>query len=74
MTLIQDGKVIKKRKTSVRKNTLSPVWNEALSFNVSDKSLIDMKTTRLEVCVMDYDLIGNDQLLGYVSICYLSII
>ena len=61
--MIQDGKVVKKRKTSIKKHTLSPVWNEALNFNLPEKALAK---THLEIIVMDHDLIGNDEPLGQV--------
>uniref|UniRef100_A0A914X2A9 C2 domain-containing protein n=2 Tax=Plectus sambesii TaxID=2011161 RepID=A0A914X2A9_9BILA len=65
VALALDGKVTKKRKTSVRKNTLAPVWNEALNFNLSEKAL---KKTTIELQIMDHDLIGNDDTMGLVSI------
>jgi len=33
------GKRLKKKKTSARKNTNSPVWNEAVAFSISADSL-----------------------------------
>ena len=46
------GKRIKKRKTSVQKNTLHPVFNEALVFDVPQENVEDIY---LLVKVVDYD-------------------
>nr|XP_006814384.1 PREDICTED: synaptotagmin-6-like [Saccoglossus kowalevskii] len=61
VSLLQDGKRLKKKKTAVRKNNRNPVWNEALVFNVPTESL---KHTSLEVTVVDYDLLGHSELIG----------
>lgn len=47
-----EGKRIKKRKTSVKKNTLNPVYNEALVFDVPQENVDDVY---LVVKVIDYD-------------------
>ncbi|XP_069679365.1 synaptotagmin-5 [Periplaneta americana] len=61
--LLNGGKRVKKKKTAGRKGTCNPVWNEALTFNVTSSNL---SHSALEVCVMDQgnDLIGNNPLLG----------
>jgi Ca2+-dependent lipid-binding protein len=46
------GKRIKKRKTSVKKSTLNPVYNEALVFDVPQENVDDVY---LVVKVIDYD-------------------
>lgn len=56
-----DGKKVKRKKTSVRRGSISPVWNEALAFNVPAEVL--PKVT-LEVTVLDHDLIGHGEMLG----------
>lgn len=61
VSLLHDGKKIKRKKTSVRKNTVNPVWNEALVFQVRADMLPKVS---LEVMVMDYDLIGHSELIG----------
>lgn len=50
--LICQGKRIKKKKTSVKKNTLCPVYNEALVFDVPSENIDDVS---LIVKVIDYD-------------------
>ncbi|XP_076445768.1 synaptotagmin-10-like [Babylonia areolata] len=61
VSLMCQGKRIKKRKTSVQKNTLHPVFNEALVFDVPQESVEDIY---LLVKVVDYDRIGSDELMG----------
>ncbi|XP_038065817.1 synaptotagmin-5-like [Patiria miniata] len=65
VTLIQGGKRIKKKKTTVKKNTCDPVWNEAIIFNVPASAL---KTCCLEVMVVDYDLLGQSGKMGVVLV------
>lgn len=37
--LLSGGKRVKKKKTALRKSTTNPVWNEALTFNISSANL-----------------------------------
>lgn len=37
--LLSSGKRVKKKKTATRKATTNPVWNEALTFNISSANL-----------------------------------
>lgn len=50
--LLCQGKRIKKKKTTVKKNTLYPVYNEALVFDVPSDNIEDVS---LIVKVIDYD-------------------
>ena len=52
VALMCQGKRIKKRKTSVVKNTLFPVYNEAMVFDVPQENVEDVA---LLVQVIDYD-------------------
>ncbi|GMR36748.1 hypothetical protein PMAYCL1PPCAC_06943 [Pristionchus mayeri] len=63
--LLQSGRVVKKRKSQVRKNSQCPIWNEALNFTLSPSSL---SSCQLEIDVLDYDRVGNDRLLGQISL------
>ena len=58
---MMDGKKIKRKKTSVRRGSVSPVWNEPLTFNIPAEILPKVS---LEICVVDYDLIGQGETLG----------
>lgn len=50
--LLCEGKRIKKKKTTVKKSTLHPVYNEALVFDVPADNVEDVS---LIVKVIDYD-------------------
>ncbi|KAH9495397.1 Synaptotagmin-9 [Bulinus truncatus] len=63
--LMCQGRRIKKRKTSVQRNTLNPVFNEALVFDVPQESVEDVY---LVVKLVDYDRIGSDELMGCVAL------
>ncbi|KAG7206379.1 hypothetical protein KM043_003744 [Ampulex compressa] len=63
VSLLCGEKRVKKKKTAVRKATTDPVWNEAMSFNVTAASLA---SSAVEVCVMDSnsELIGGNPIIG----------
>ncbi len=46
------GKRVKKKKTTVEKNTLNPVYNEAMVFDIVPES---MDNILFVVAVVDYD-------------------
>ena len=52
VSLIQGGKRIRKRKTSVHRRTVNPVFNEALFFDIGEEQLDD---SHLLVQVIDHD-------------------
>lgn len=60
-TLISGGKKIKKRKTGVVRNSVNPVYNEALTFDVS-KDLL--KNSILEFTIVHDGLLGSSEILG----------
>lgn len=51
-SLICDGRRLKKRKTSIKKNTLNPTYNEALVFDIPNENI---ESVSLVIAVMDYD-------------------
>ena len=63
--MVSGAKRVKKKKTTVKRNTLSPVWNEALVFSVS-KQLFS--TLQIEFVVYNDSLIGNSEALGKVVV------
>ncbi|XP_059469596.1 synaptotagmin-10-like [Neocloeon triangulifer] len=65
VSLICQGRRIKKRKTSVKKANLNPVYNEALVFDVPSENVDDVS---LLIKVLDYDRVGSNELLGCAGI------
>ncbi|XP_074038065.1 synaptotagmin-10 [Leptinotarsa decemlineata] len=63
--LLCQGKRIRKKKTSVKYNTLCPVYNEALVFDVPEENINDVS---LVLKVIDYDRIGLNELMGCIVI------
>ncbi|XP_030844162.1 synaptotagmin-5-like [Strongylocentrotus purpuratus] len=61
VSLLQGGRRVKKKKTSVRKCNCNPTWNEAIIFNVPAAAL---NACSLELIVMDYDLLGQCEKIG----------
>ncbi|XP_013416692.1 synaptotagmin-6-like isoform X2 [Lingula anatina] len=72
VALMCQGKRIKKKKTSVKKNTLNPVYNEALVFDVPQENVEDVS---LIIKVIDYDRVGNNELIGCCAVgpCYVGL-
>lgn len=56
VSMIQNGKKIKKRKSGVYRNTICPVFNEALTFDISKDTL---KTCTIEFLVLHDSLLGK---------------
>ncbi|XP_033127479.1 synaptotagmin-5-like [Anneissia japonica] len=66
VSLLRGGKKVRKKKTTVKRSTCHPVWNEALTFNIPSAEL---KTNyNLEIQVLDYDLVGKNDVVGYVKV------
>lgn len=61
VALMCEGNRIKKRKTTVKKNTLNPVYNEAMVFDVPQENVEDVY---LFIKVIDYDRIGSNETMG----------
>eukprot|EP00062_Callorhinchus_milii_P010625 gi/632955816/ref/XP_007893651.1/ PREDICTED: synaptotagmin-10 [Callorhinchus milii] len=61
ISLICDGRRLKKRKTTIKKNTLNPVYNEAMIFDIPPES---MEHVSLLIAVMDYDRVGHNEIIG----------
>lgn len=52
VSLVCQGKRIKKKKTSVKRSTLNPVYNEAMVFDVPQENVDDVD---LIIKIIDYD-------------------
>ncbi|XP_068779525.1 synaptotagmin-3 [Struthio camelus] len=60
-SLMAEGRRLKKRKTSIKKNTLNPSYNEALVFDLPHASVHSVSLT---IAVLDYDCIGHNEVIG----------
>lgn len=60
-SLVCDGRRLKKRKTSIKKNTLNPTYNEALVFDIPNENI---ENVSIVIAVMDYDCIGHNEVIG----------
>jgi len=61
--LMQDGRQIEKKKTSVKSRNLNPIFNETLLFTVP---LDRIRATALEISVMDFDRCGRNEPIGQI--------
>ncbi|XP_066541699.1 synaptotagmin-1b [Hoplias malabaricus] len=59
--LMQNGKRLKKKKTTIKKNTLNPYYNESFSFEVPSEQI---QKVQIVVTVLDYDKIGKNDAIG----------
>ncbi|KAA8591425.1 hypothetical protein FQN60_002368, partial [Etheostoma spectabile] len=65
VSLICGGRRLKKKKTSIKKNTLNPSYNEAIIFDIPPDS---MDHVSLHISVMDYDLVGHNEIIGVMRV------
>ena len=61
--LVYQGRRIAKWKSSVRRNTLAAIFNEPFQFHLERR---DINSVSLEVLVMDYDRLNQDDIMGIV--------
>lgn len=52
VSLLCDGRRLKKKKTTIKRNTLNPSYNEAIIFDIPPEN---MDQVSLLISVMDYD-------------------
>ncbi|XP_058501821.1 synaptotagmin-1b [Solea solea] len=67
--LMQNGKRLKKKKTTTKKNTLNPYYNESFSFEVPCEQI---EKVQVVVTVLDYDKIGKNDAIGKMLLGYNS--
>ena len=65
VNLICEGERLRKWKTSVKKNTLMPVFNESFEF---DTSALAIDAISLYIWVMSWDRLGKDNRMGMIHI------
>lgn len=63
IVLMQGGKRLKKKKTSIKKCTLNPYYNESFSFEVPFEQI---QKVSLLITVVDYDKLGSNDAIGRV--------
>ena len=61
--MLHKGSRSQKWKSSIKRNTLNPIYNEAFRFDISG---MDMKDVALEVLMMEYDRFSRDSVVGVV--------
>ncbi|XP_010791200.1 synaptotagmin Vb isoform X1 [Notothenia coriiceps] len=67
LVLQQNGKRIKKKKTTVKKNTLNPYFNESFSFEVPFEQI---QKVQVVITVLDYDKLGSNDPIGKTFMGY----
>ncbi|XP_065206739.1 synaptotagmin 1-like isoform X1 [Planococcus citri] len=67
IALMQNGKRLKKKKTSIKKCTLNPYYNESFTFEVPFEQI---QKVNLMITVVDYDRIGTSEPIGKVILGY----
>lgn len=65
MALMQNGKRIRKKKTSIKKCTLNPYYNESFTFELPFEYI---QSVSLLVTVIDYDRVGGNEPIGEVEL------
>nr|XP_033817051.1 synaptotagmin-5 [Geotrypetes seraphini] len=63
--LMQNGKRLKKKKTTIKKNTLNPYYNESFSFEVPFEQI---QKVQVMLTVLDYDKLGKNEAIGKVFV------
>ncbi|XP_033888500.1 synaptotagmin-10-like isoform X2 [Acipenser ruthenus] len=61
VSLLCDGRRLKKRKTTTKKSTLNPVYNEAIIFDIPPENV---EQVSVAIMVMDYDRVGHNEVIG----------
>ncbi|XP_038676357.1 synaptotagmin-6-like isoform X1 [Scyliorhinus canicula] len=61
VSLLCEGRRLKKKKTTIKKNTLNPSYNEAIIFDIPPEN---MDQVSLLISVMDYDRVGHNEIIG----------
>ncbi|CAI9557639.1 unnamed protein product [Staurois parvus] len=65
VSIMCEGRRLKKRKTSTKRNTLNPVYNEAIVFDVPPENIDQIS---LLIAVMDYDRVGHNEVIGVCQV------
>uniref|UniRef100_A0A8D2LMA1 Synaptotagmin n=1 Tax=Varanus komodoensis TaxID=61221 RepID=A0A8D2LMA1_VARKO len=63
--LLQNGKRLKKKKTTVKKKTLNPYFNESFSFEIPFEQI---QKVQVVITVLDYDKLGKNEAIGKIFV------
>ncbi|XP_020638223.3 synaptotagmin-2 isoform X1 [Pogona vitticeps] len=63
--LLQNGKRLKKKKTTVKKKTLNPYFNESFSFEIPFEQI---QKVQVIITVLDYDKLGKNEAIGKIFV------
>ena len=67
--MVHKSKRVNKWKSTVKKNTLAPVFNETFEFSIVN---MDIKDILLEIFIMDRDKFTRNDVMGFISIGMMS--
>ncbi|KAJ8399944.1 hypothetical protein AAFF_G00406740 [Aldrovandia affinis] len=67
IVLQHNGKRLKKKKTTVKKNTLNPYFNESFSFEIPFEQI---QKVQVVITVYDYDKLGSNDAIGKTFMGY----
>ncbi|KHN83884.1 Synaptotagmin-4 [Toxocara canis] len=70
--MVYNGQRIAKKKSHVKKRTLSPVYNESFVFELPSSDLRDLDSIQFEIVVMDWDRVTKNEVMGRCVIGSLS--
>ncbi|OAF69555.1 Synaptotagmin VIII [Intoshia linei] len=65
LSLMQNGKRLKKKKSTIKKYTLNPYYNESFSFEIPREQI---QRVSLIISAVDYDRIGTSEAIGMVHL------
>lgn len=63
--LMQNGKRLKKKKTTVKSKTLNPYFNESFSFEIPFEQI---QKVQVVITVLDYDKLGKNEAIGKIFV------
>ena len=66
MNIIHKGQRLSKLKTSTKKGTCNPIFNELFEIDLSSMNL-EVEDLQLDLFVMNYDRLGHNTVMGGVS-------
>uniref|UniRef100_A0A9J2P3Y0 C2 domain-containing protein n=1 Tax=Ascaris lumbricoides TaxID=6252 RepID=A0A9J2P3Y0_ASCLU len=62
--MVYNGQRIAKKKSHVKKRTLSPVYNESFVFELPSSDMRDLDSIQFEIVVMDWDRVTKNEVMG----------